>query len=71
MKNAGKGMGPKKGYNAKNWNIGYDQIDWADKSEITIMLPNNTIGYFPIEEKDKQNGKQSNNSGNRIQESGN
>lgn len=53
---AGKGMTPKKGYNAKNWNKNFDKIDWSDKPEVTIRLDKNTVGYFPTEEKQKQNG---------------
>jgi hypothetical protein len=61
MRNAGKGMGPKKGYNQKNYSDNYDRIDWSNKPEITVSLPGNITGYFPVEEKkDKKNVKSSN-----------
>jgi hypothetical protein len=32
-KNSGKGMTPKKGYNAKNWYHNFDDINWSNSKK--------------------------------------
>lgn len=38
---AGKGKGPIKGYNYKNWNANYDEISWDNKRPTLNKKENN------------------------------
>jgi len=53
-KSAGKGSNPRNCF-SKQYRDNYDQIDWSDRFEITFRIDKNTVGYFPIPEKKKDN----------------
>lgn len=47
--NAGKGKGPIKGYNYKNWNSNFDEINWGHPARFKcphcgfVLTPNDLI----------------------------